>query len=236
MTNAMLPARQDCADIVDDIIRSRKSVRAFRPEPVKRSTIADILAVASCAPSNSNTQPWAVHVLAGAQKQALTAALLASHERGDLAPSQHFPEAMSTAFQARQADFGQRYYDALGIDRADAEARARQTAKNFSFFGAPIGLVFTIDDQLTKHSWADFGMFLQSVMVAATARGLATCPQVSFVRHAPVIAEVLHLPAGRTVVCGMSMGYPDVASNVNDLQMPRARVEEFAVFSGFDAE
>ncbi len=222
------------ASVLEEIVRSRKSVRAFRPDPVERSVIAELLAVASRAPSNGNTQPWAVHVLSGRPKQLLTEALLASHARDDLPPAQHFPTKLPAVFQSRQADFGERYYSALGIDRADAIARSEQTARNFKFFDAPVGLVFTIDEELTKHSWADFGMFLQTFMMAASARGLATCPQVSFVRHAPVIAQVLQLAPGRAVVCGMSLGYADLQSDVNALAMPRAPAEDFAVFLGFE--
>ena len=141
---------------------------------------------------------------------------------------------MSPRDQAHQADFGQRYYTALGIDRSDAAARLKQTARNFAFFDAPVGLIFTIDERLTRHSWADYGMFLQTLMVAAAARGLATCPQVSFVRHGPVVAEHLKLPADHIVVCGMSLGYADPEAAVNAIAMPRTPPDDFAVFHGFD--
>jgi nitroreductase len=236
MMNADRPVVADgatVAGVVDAVIRSRRTVRAFRPTPVPRSEVAEILDIARCAPSNSNTQPWSVHVLEGEPKRLLSEALALSHERNDLQPSQHFPSELPAACVSRQADFGARYYAALGIDRNDAAARNRQSARNLCFFDAPVGLIFTIDNRLTKHSWADCGMFLQTVMIAARARGLDTCPQVSFVRHEPVIAEFLRLPSTQAVVCGMSLGYADTESVVNDLGMPREPVENFSVFWGF---
>lgn len=219
--------------IVDAVIRSRRSVRAFLPTPVPRAVVAELLELARTAPSNSNTQPWFVHVLAGEPRQRLCEALRRSHEANALPASAHFPAELPADCAARQADFGARYYAALGIDRADAAARERQSGRNFDFFDAPVGLIFTIDRCLTRHSWADFGMFVQTLMIAARARGLDTCPQVSFVRHEPVIASMLALPPGRTVVCGMSLGYADPGAPVNRLGMPRAPVDEFAVFRGF---
>lgn len=219
--------------LVDAVIRSRRSVRAFLPTPVPRAVVAELLDVARSAPSNSNTQPWFVHVLAGEPKRHLCEALRRSHEANALPPSAHFPAELPKDCASRQADFGLRYYGALGIDRADAAARARQSCRNFAFFDAPVGLIFTIDRGLTRHSWADFGMFVQTLMIAARARGLDTCPQVSFVQHEPVIADLLDLPPGRTVVCGMSLGHADPEAPVNRLGMPRAAVGEFAVFRGF---
>jgi nitroreductase len=220
--------------VVEAVIRSRRTVRAFRPTPVPKSAVAEILDVARCAPSNSNTQPWSVHVLAGEPKRLLSEALSLSHERNELPPSRHFPDDLPAACASRQADFGARYYAALGIDRNDAAARNRQSGRNLCFFDAPVGLIFTIDSRLTKHSWADCGMFLQTLMIAAKARGLDTCPQVSFVRYEPLIVEFLRLPPTQSVVCGMSLGYADADAAVNDLGMPREPVENFSVFRGFE--
>jgi len=222
--------------MVDEAIRSRKAVRAFLPTPVPKALVAEILDVARCAPSNSNTQPWRVHVLEGEPRRLLSEALMRSHMQDELPHSRHFPDDLPPACHARQADFGARYYAALDIDRADTEARYRQTGRNFAFFDAPVGLIFTIDERLTRHSWLDCGMFLQTLMIAARGRGLDTCPQVSFVRHEPVIRDFLHLPQGEIVVCGMSMGYAQPEAALNRLAMPREPVEAFAVFSGFAGE
>lgn len=218
----------------DAVMRSRKSVRAFRADAVSQQQVEDILRVAGTAPSNSNTQPWQVYVLAGDKKRALSDVLLDAFTSNSLPPFAHFPDPLQQACSLRQDDFGARYYNALGIDKTDMAARARQTGRNFAFFDAPVGLIFTIADDLKAHSWLDYGLFVQNVMLAAAVRGLATCPQVSFARYQPVIARQLQLPPGQTVVCGMSMGYADNKAAVNQLNMPREPLENFATLVGFD--
>lgn len=229
----MSRSQADIAACVDEVLRTRRSVRAYRPEPVPRETVMEILAAASTAPSNSNTQPWQVHVVCGQAKHALGEALVAAFRDGTAPPSPHFPDPLPPVFGGRQADFARRYYECLGIERDDASARARQTQRNFSFFGAPVGLVFTIDARLTRYSWLDLGLFVQSVMVAAQARGIATCPQVSFVRFHDVIASHLQVPAGQVTACGMSMGWPDAQAEVNRMAMPREQVRDFVRWHGF---
>jgi nitroreductase len=219
---------------MDAFIRSRRTVRAFRPDPVPRDDVAAILDTARSAPSTFNTQPWEVHVLAGNAKRALSAAILRAYTAGSEPPFSPFPEAAVPECAARQGDFGRRYYAALGIDRSDMEARGRQTGRNFLFFDAPVGFIFTIQTALTKHSWLDYGLFLQNVMLAAHARGLATCPQVSFVRYQSVIARQLRLGRDESIVCGMSLGYADEEARVNHLHMPREPLEHFARWLGFD--
>ncbi len=230
----MHTATLDAAAVVDTVIRSRKTVRAFRPDPVPRSQLVEIIEVARMAPSNFNTQPWRVHVLAGAAKRALSEAISRVHSANTHPPFSPFPQPPPPDCAARLDDFGRRLYTALSIDRSDMAARARQTGRNFLFFDAPVGFIFTIDSALTKHSWLDFGLFLQNLMLAAHARGLATCPQVSFVRYQSVIAEELGLAPEEAVTCGMSLGYADKQAAVNHLGMPREPVEQFTRWLGFD--
>ena len=134
---------------------------------------------------------------------------------------------------ARVGEFGQRYYAALGIDRTDKAARYRQTGRNFVFFDAPVGLIFTIHRALT-HSWPDYGLFLQNIILAAHARGLATCPQVSFVRYQTLIADRLGLGSEELVACGLSLGYAEPQAPVNRLNMPREPLDNVARWHGFD--
>ncbi len=230
----MHTATLDAAAVVDTVIRSRKTVRAFRPDPVPRSQLVEIIEVARMAPSNFNTQPWRVHVLAGAAKSALSEAISQVHSANTHPPFSPFPQPPPPDCAARLDDFGRRFYTTLSIDRSDMAARARQTGRNFLFFDAPVGFIFTIDSALTKHSWLDFGLFLQNLMLAAHARGLATCPQVSFVRYQSVIAEELGLAPEEAVTCGMSLGYADKQAAVNHLGMPREPVEQFTRWLGFD--
>jgi nitroreductase len=222
------------ANLIESLILSRRTVRAFRPDPVPRSHLARILKVARMAPSTFNTQPWRVHVLAGEAKHALSQAILQAHAANTQPPFSPFPEPPVPEVAARQNDFGRRYYSTLGIDRTDTAARGRQTSRNFAFFDAPVGLIFSIHAALTKHSWLDYGLFLENLILAAHARGLATCPQVSFVRYQSVIAEQLRLASDEVVVCGMSLGYADEGASVNQLGMPREPVEGFTCWLGFD--
>ena len=231
---AVRSTQADIASCVDQVLQSRRSTRAYRPEPVAAHLVREILDCAATAPSNSNTQPWRVHALAGTALRKLGDALVASSRENRLPPSAHFPDPLPAEFGARQADFATRYYDCLGIDRRDAAARARQTEKNFHFFGAPAGLIFSIDARLTAHSWLDLGLFVQNVMIAARARGLATCPQVSFARFHPVIAAHLTMAPHHVTACGMSLGLPDESAPVNQVRMPRQGADTFAQFSGFE--
>ena len=223
----------DLTRVVDGVLRARRSLRAYRPDAVPRPVLEELLDVASSAPSNSNTQPWRVHALAGAPKVALGAALRAAFRDNALPPSPHFPDPLPEEHAQRQRDFGAVYYRTLGIDAADMPARMRQTEKNFDFFGAPVGLIFTIDRRLAPHSWLDLGLLVQNVMIAASARGLGTCPQVSFARFHPVIAQHLALTEHEQTVCGMSLGYPARDEPVNRMAMPRRGVCEFASFDHF---
>jgi nitroreductase len=181
------------ADILDAVIRSRKSVRAFKPDPVPKRLLMEVVEVARAAPSNFNSQPWRAYLLTGKAKDALGEAITRAYHSNTTPPFSPFPHPTPTDCAARVDDFARRYYSALGIDRSDMAARARQTGRNYVFFDAPVGLIFTTHTAMTRHSWLDCGLFLQSLMLAAQVRGLATCPQVSFVRFQSVIAEQLGL-------------------------------------------
>jgi nitroreductase len=230
----MADAVNSPAAMFDELARRRTTVRAFLPEPVPRDLVVEVLKVARMAPSTFNTQPWRVHVVAGRAKADLTARILVAHDAANLPAFSPFPPVTPEAQVAFQEDFGRRYYGALGIDRADAAARYRQTGRNFAFFDAPVGLFFTTDKSLTRHSWLDCGMFMQTLMLAAHARGLGTCPQVAFLRYESIIAEQLGLGETEAVVCGMSLGWPDGEAPVNHLNMPRQEVEQLAQWHGFD--
>jgi nitroreductase len=210
-------------------------VRAYKPDPVSRDVVLEILRAAATAPSINNTQPWRVYVLTGAPKKALGDALVEAFRSGNFPPPPHFPDPLPKVFGARTEDFAARYYAALGIDRKDMAARSLQTQRNFSFFGAPVGLIFSIDRRLNAYSWIDLGLFAQNVMIAAKARGIDTCPQVSFARFHEVIASRLGMPAEEVTACGMAMGFADTSAQVNQVRMPRERVEDFVRMVGFEA-
>jgi nitroreductase len=221
------------ADILDAVIRSRRSVRAFRPDPIPKRLLMEIIETARAAPSNFNSQPWRVYLLAGKAKQALGEAIVKAYHANATASFSPFPQPMPVDCAARVNDFGRRYYSALGIERSDMTARARQTGRNYVFFDAPVGMIFTTHAVMTKHSWLDCGLFLQTLILAAQVRGLSTCPQVSFVRFQSVIAAQLGLGLEELVTCGVSCGYEDEKAAVNRLDMPREPLDNFSRWLGF---
>ena len=222
-------------EAVDAALRSRRSVRAYLPTPVARATVEEILAVASRAPSGTNTQPWRVHVLTGAAKAALSRKIVAVFDDPQALATHreaydYYPTEWVSPYIDRRRKIGWDLYGLLGIGRADKDRMHAQHRRNFEFFGAPVGLMFTIEDVLRQGSWLDFGMFLQSVMIAARARGLDTCPQAAFLRFHRIILDHLGAPPGEQLVCGMSLGHADPAAVENRLVTERAAVAEFARF------
>ncbi len=236
MTQTAMAWSQDAvARCVAGVVNARRSVRAFRPEPLRRELVEQILADAATAPSGANIQPWRVYVVSGAVKEELTDILVAAYRAGTAPAPTHFPEPLPDVFRTRLTDFGARYYASLGIDRNDTPARMRQTEQNFSFFGAPVGLIISIDRRLKPHSWIDIGLFAQNLMIAAKARGIDTCPQVAFAPFHDPIASHLHMPPEEITAFGISMGYGDPDAKVNRTRMPRERVQDFARMLGFPA-
>jgi nitroreductase len=220
---------------VDAAIVSRRAVRAFLPTPVPRATVEEILSVASHAPSGTNTQPWKVYVLTGASRAALSAKIV---EVYDDAPAlaahseeyQYYPAEWVSPYIDRRRKIGWDMYGLLGIGKADRDRMRAQLGRNYLFFDAPVGLMFTIDRIMGQGSWLDYGMFLQGVMIAARARGLDTCPQVAFLQFHRIILEHVGAPANEMLVCGMSLGHADPAAIVNSLVTERAPVADFARF------
>ncbi|MCU0949906.1 MAG: nitroreductase [Burkholderiaceae bacterium] len=221
--------------IVDHAITSRQSIRAFLPTPVPRSTIEEILAIAARAPSGTNTQPWKVTVLTGAARQRLVDAIVAAYD-DPAQRTQHreeyayYPTQWVDPYLARRRKIGWDLYGLLGISRDDKARMHAQHGRNYAFFDAPVGLIFTIDRVMEQGSWLDYGMFLQNIMVAARARGLDTCPQAAFTQFHRVIAQELALPDNEMVVCGMSLGYADTSKVENTLVTEREPVSGFARF------
>jgi nitroreductase len=232
------PITPDSTAAVDAAITSRRSVRAFLPTPVPRETIEQILAVASRAPSGVNTQPWKVTVLTGAAKDALSKKILAEHDAraaagstgADVGEYDYYPTEWVPPYIDRRRKIGWDLYGLLGIGKTDKARMHAQHGRNYSFFDAPVGLIFTIDRILRQGSWLDYGMFLQNVMTAARARGLDTCPQAAFIGFHKVIEEQLALPRSEMVVCGMSLGHADESKPENRLVTEREPVANFARF------
>lgn len=222
-------------ELVDRAITSRRSIRAFLPTPVARADIEAVLDVARRAPSGSNTQPWKVYVLTGESKARLSESVLAAydHPEADTLHREEYPYYPRTwvdPYQSRRRKVGWDLYSLLGIGRADKARMHAQHARNFRFFDAPVGIIFTIDRVMEQGSWLDYGMFLEAVMVGARARGIDTCPQAAFTQFHRIIGEHLGLSADEMVVCGMSMGYANPDAVENTLITERAPVSDFTRF------
>jgi len=232
----MMSSQQQAAQAaVDAAITSRRSIRAFLDKPVAREDIERILEVAARAPSGTNTQPWKVYVLTGQARQALSDAILAVHMDPELSRQHteeyaYYPREWVSPFIERRRKVGWDLYSLLGLTRDNKAGMAAQHARNFAFFDAPVGLIFTIDRIMEQGSWLDYGMFLQNIMVAARGRGLDTCPQAAFTQYHRIIAEQLQLPANETVVCGMALGWADPDKIENSLVTEREPLSGFVRF------
>ena len=228
---------QDTA-LVERLVAERRSVRAFRPDPVPRDLVEHILDVAARAPSGTNMQPWKVYALAGQAKARLSDALIASEADPDgpprVAEYTYYPDPFFDPYLGRRRKVGWDLYGLLGISRGDTERMRRQHARNLLFFDAPVGLICTVDRRLEIGSWLDYGMFLQNIMVVARAHGLETCPQAAFAPFHAVIRETLPIGSHEVVVCGMSIGYPDLDAPENTLATERVPAREFTAFFGFE--
>lgn len=223
------------ASHVDHAIRSRRSVRRFLPTPVPKKTIEDLLALAARAPSGTNVQPWRVYALAGREKDRLCATILQKHETTGMDGREfdYYPTQWAEPWLSRRRKIGFDLYGLLGIGKDDKAGMKRQAGRNYLFFDAPVGLIFTMDKSLGRGMFLDYGMFLANIMTAARARGLDTCAQAAFADYHETIREALGIPENELVVCGMSLGYADPEAPENRLVTEREPVENFTEFRGF---
>lgn len=222
-------------EIVDAAITSRRSIRAFLPMPVAREDIKAILDVAARAPSGTNIQPWKVYVLTGAMQQRLSTEILRAHNDPSLARQhveeyRYYPKEWVSPYIERRRKVGWDLYTLLGLTRENKAGMHAQHGRNYVFFDAPVGMIFTIDRVMEQGSWLDYGMFLQNIMIAARARGLDTCPQAAFTQFHKIIANVLDLPGTEMVVCGMSLGYADPHRIENTLATEREPSTKFTKY------
>ena len=224
---------------VDQAITSRMSVRAFLPEAVPRETLMHVLDVASRAPSGVNTQPWKVYVLQGETRDELVSKVCAAHDavRADPGLAAHYqeaypyyPEKWVSPYIERRRENGWGLYGLLGIGKGDKDKMHAQHQRNYHFFDAPVGLMFTIDRVLGRGSLLDYGMFLQSIMVAARGHGLHTCPQAAWNGFAKIILPHIGADEEEMLVCGMALGYADPSALVNSFHTPRESASQFTHF------
>jgi nitroreductase len=220
---------------VEDAIRTRHSIRRFLPTQVSADTVREILDLAARAPSGTNVQPWKVYALAGPEKEALgrtiTEKYLASgFEKTDF---DYYPKEWVEPWLSRRRKVGADLYALLGIVKGDKERMTEQWLRNYRFFDAPVGLIFTIDRIFGSGMLLDYGMFMGNLMLAARAFGLDTCPQAAFSDFQNTIQQTLGFPENERVICGMALGYADPEAPENQLITERVAAETFADLRGF---
>jgi nitroreductase len=220
---------------LEEAIRSRRALRRFLSTPVTAGTVREILDLAARAPSGTNVQPWKVHALAGSGKEALSRAVCEKYlatgpeEMG----FDYYPKQWVEPWLSRRRKVGSDLYGLLGIVKGDKERMTRQWMRNYTFFDAPVGLIFTIDRIFGLGMLLDYGMFLENLMLVARAHGLNTCPLLAFSSFQETVRHVLGLPESDLVICGMALGYADPDAPENQLVTERVPAEKFTEFHGF---
>lgn len=214
---------------VQEALKQRKSVRAFLNKVVELDKINAILSNASLAPSGANTQPWQVAVVTGETKQKLQNRIEQAFREGDKGKADYtyYPVDWVEPYKSRRLQCGLQLYTALDIKRDEKEKQLNQWASNYRAFDAPVMLLFFMDRHMQTGSYIDYGMFLQSIMLAAVEQGLATCPQASLADYAQIIKATLGYAQDDILVCGMSLGYEDKSALVNSYRTPREAVDRF---------
>lgn len=218
--------------MIKDLLTARHSTRAFLDKPVAEKIIAELLNVARLAPSGANTQPWQVAVLTGDSKQRLTDALVNAFDNGEKSHPDYayYPTDWQPPFIDRRRRCGLQLYQSLNIERGDKAAQKAQWAANYRAFDAPVMLLFFLDKAMQTGSYLDLGLFLQTLMLAATEQGLATCPQAALAEYPDIVKSQLGYPSDSQLVCGLALGYEDFDAPVNRYRTERIAIDEFTRF------
>ncbi|MEO1135883.1 MAG: nitroreductase [Pseudomonadota bacterium] len=218
---------------VADAIKSRISTRAFLDKPVSEKILRDLLDIARWSPSGGNLQPWRVDVVMGPARNRLIETVqkaIAENPFADEAEIAIYPAKLGEPWRTRRFEVGEAMYALLGIPREDKPARLQWLLNNYQFFGAPVGLFFSLNRQFDKGQWAHLGMFMQSIALAAAEQGLASCMQEAWAARAKTVSEFLGLEDNEQLYCGMAIGYADPEAKVNKLRSERAPVDDFTRF------
>ncbi len=217
------------ATSVTDAVATRRSLRAFLPDAVSTELLQDIFSKAARAPSGTNMQPWNVHLLTGESLQKVSNAVCKDFDNDVPFDEEqpYYPDKFFDPYLARRRKVGWDLYNLVGIEKGDKAGMKAQHRRNYEFFSAPAGAMFTIHRDLNIGSWLDYGMYLQNVMLLAREAGLHTCPQAAFCGYHKAIRSVLSLKDEEVVVCGMSIGYGDFEAIENTLETERASLQEF---------
>jgi nitroreductase len=221
---------------VRDAVASRYSCRAFLPTPIPEQTVREIIELAVRAPSAGNMQPWRVDVIAGERVETLKALLrprVGELPRGEGTEYTIYPPEMNATFRKRRFEVGELLYQSIGVAREDKPARYRQYARNFEFFGAPVGIFFSIDRALGVAQYSDMGGLIQTVMLVARGHGLHACAQQAWASWHKTLPAFLGLPDNVMLYSGMALGHADEGAAINGWRSPRDDLANYATFSGF---
>ena len=233
------PSGSSVVDAIEAAIAGRRSVRAYKPDPVPAKLVEHLLDIAARAPSGTNMQPWRVYALAGVAQAKLASALKQAHDdtpsAGRVSEYEYYPAPLFEPYIGRRRKVGYDLYGLLGIGRGDHARMHAQHGRNLQFFDAPVGLIFTVHRELKIGSWLDYGMFLQNIMIAARAHGLETCAQAAFAPFHGTIRANVPIPDDEVVICGMALGYENRDAPENGLRTIRVPASEFATLLGFEA-
>jgi len=221
---------------VRDAIASRYSCRSFLPTPIPEQTVREIIERAARAPSAGNIQPWRVDAIAGERLEALKGLMrprMSELPKGEGTEYPIYPPELQSPYSERRFAVGEMLYRSINVAREDKAARYRQYARNFEFFGAPVGLFVSIERSFVLGQWIDLGSFIQNIMLLARDYGLHTCPQEAWASFSRTVASFLDLPAHMMLFCGIALGHADEQAAINSWRAPRAPLQDFATFSGF---
>lgn len=214
-------------------IATRKTIRAFKSDPVSRQTLEQILTLALRAPSGGNLQPWRVYALLDGARDEMVrrvAEVRKDHPMGEPPEYHVYPPALTEPYKTRRFRVGEAMYATMNVPREDKPARLKFFSGNWDFFGAQCGLIFTMDRQMQEGQWADLGMFMENIMLLARERGLHTCAQEAWALFHPTIREYLSIPENEMIFCGMAIGTADETHPVNSLVTERAPLSEIVTF------
>lgn len=223
---------------IDQIIRSRRSIRAFTSQAVDNELLKKILETASYAPSGTNTQPWKVYVVTGETKDKICNAVIEVIENTRKNPElaeqyqetfRYYPTEWVSPFIDRRRQNGWALYGLLGIQKGDKDKMHAQHLRNYRFFDAPVGLFFTLNKVLGDGAKLDTAMFMQNIMLSAKSHGLDTCAQAAWNKYHRIVLPLLGAD-DEILISAMALGYADQDNVVNTLKPPRAGIDEFTVW------
>ena len=217
---------------LNELIKSRYSVRSFTDDTVDIETIREILEISSNAPSGGNIQPWKVYVVTGKTKEKLIKKALSNFDNGVQEKIEYdiYPRPLDEEYKRRRSECARDMYTALSIKQDDTELRLSQIRENFKFFGAPVGMIVTIDKAFAENGWGHVGMFIQNICLSAVDNDMGTCLQESWSIYPETVKDVLNIPDNEVVWCGIALGYPNKEHPINNYRTSRESIEKFVTF------